>query len=81
MLLKQRWLSSSVVYPLNETKEVHLGSIRPPTDNILQGDQARNQRLVFPLYSPFSSSRAFFYSGALHFRPSGRRFFTVVLST
>ena len=38
-------------------------------------DQAPSQRLVFPLYGPFSSSRrAFFYSGTLHLRPSGRAF-------
>ena len=39
-------------------------------------DQAPNQRLFFPVYGPFSSSRAFFYnSGTLHFRPSDRALF------
>ena len=38
-------------------------------------DEIPNQRLAFPLYGPFSSSPAFFYSGTLRFRPSGRAFF------
>ena len=34
-----------------------------------------------PLYGPFSSSRAFFCRGTLHFRPSDRVFFIVVIDT
>ena len=65
----------------NFREEVPLGSIRPPIDNILRVDQAPNQRLVFPLYGLFSSSRAFFYSGTLRFRPLVECSFAVILST
>ena len=55
---------------INEQKRCLWAQIAlPPTFSGV--DQAPDQRLVFPLCGPFSSSRAFFYSGTLQFRVSG----------
>ena len=49
-----------MVYPCSKKTKYLLGTIYPPTDNILGVDQAPKQRLVFPtLVRPRQVSRAF----------------------
>ena len=72
------WLSGlSFVNEQNECLWVQFAL--PPTSSGV--DQVPYQRLIFPLYDPFSSSRACFYGDTLYFRPLVERSFAVVLST
>ena len=68
-----------VVYPspgiINEQNKYFWAQFALPPITFSGVDQAPNQRLVFLLRGPFSSSRAFFYSDALRFRPSCPAFF------
>ena len=73
--MKHKPLSYSGLSFINEQNKRLWAQFALPSTTFSGVDHAPNHRLGFPLYGPFSSCRALFYSGTLNFRPSGRAFF------